>query len=208
MKRILCVIMALCMLFVFSVISYGEEMSATEDDQIEHTKDSAIPDARPEYDAINNINITFYIIGGKAYISYIVSSAEKGINISVQLFEGLVFHKEIGAVHKNYSDDKYISGQCVVPVNESGYYFVKVNVVSGEDDAVTKVSYNYDSKIFMGDVDANGIITAADARKILRYSARLEDYSETVFRLGDVDVNGVVTAADARIVLRFAAKLI
>lgn len=59
----------------------------------------------------------------------------------------------------------------------------------------------------LGDVDGDGLVTAADARLILRRSARLIDFTDEQDWLADVDDDGNVTAADARIVLRVSAKL-
>ncbi|MBR5233380.1 MAG: hypothetical protein IKW03_04135 [Clostridia bacterium] len=59
-----------------------------------------------------------------------------------------------------------------------------------------------------GDANEDGVIRANDARLILRFSARLENYTITQRKICDIDNNGLVTAADARIALRLAAKLI
>lgn len=62
----------------------------------------------------------------------------------------------------------------------------------------------------LGDVNLDGKITAADARLVLRISARLEEYPDVgsvVFKNADVNGDGVITAADARIILRVSAGL-
>ena len=61
--------------------------------------------------------------------------------------------------------------------------------------------------IVMGDTEADGKITAADARKILRISARLESPDDLTRAAADIDSNDKITAAEARAVLRFAARL-
>ena len=61
--------------------------------------------------------------------------------------------------------------------------------------------------IIKGDTEADGKITAKDARKILRISARLESPDEVTRSAADIDSNSKVTAAEARAVLRYAAKL-
>ncbi len=58
-----------------------------------------------------------------------------------------------------------------------------------------------------GDVDGNGTITAADARKALRCSAGLENLSEKQRIAADINEDGKITAADARTILRKASKL-
>ncbi len=58
-----------------------------------------------------------------------------------------------------------------------------------------------------GDVNDDGKITASDARKTLRASAKLEELTEEQLKIADVDLNGRVSAADARLILRVSAKL-
>lgn len=61
--------------------------------------------------------------------------------------------------------------------------------------------------IILGDVNADGKVTAADARVTLRVSAKLDTISDVVMLAADIDGNGKITAADARKVLRASAKL-
>lgn len=58
-----------------------------------------------------------------------------------------------------------------------------------------------------GDTDANGTISADDARFALRLAVKLETASETQTILCDADEDGAVTAADARKILRAAVQL-
>ncbi|MBQ8209965.1 MAG: dockerin type I repeat-containing protein [Clostridia bacterium] len=59
----------------------------------------------------------------------------------------------------------------------------------------------------LGDVNADGEITAADARLILRNSAELEVLSAEQKAVADINSDGDVTASDARIALRISAEL-
>ena len=61
----------------------------------------------------------------------------------------------------------------------------------------------------LGDANLDGQITAADARIILRISAKLDNLEDKNITVEVIDVNfdGTVTASDARTVLRVAAKL-
>ena len=61
--------------------------------------------------------------------------------------------------------------------------------------------------IVYGDINGDGKITAADARLVLRISAKLEKATDIQFKLADYNNDGKVTAADARLVLRKSAKL-
>ena len=58
-----------------------------------------------------------------------------------------------------------------------------------------------------GDINNDGKITAADARLVLRISAKLDTASDAQFKAADYNGDGKVTAADARLVLRKSAKL-
>ena len=59
----------------------------------------------------------------------------------------------------------------------------------------------------MGDVDNDGKITAADARIVLRFSARIGELGEQEQAAADVNNDGKVTATDARYILRCSAHL-
>lgn len=59
----------------------------------------------------------------------------------------------------------------------------------------------------VGDADANGKVDAADARIILRFAAKLDNYKGTLINVLDLNDDEKVDAADARIVLRCAARL-
>ncbi|MBQ9879488.1 MAG: dockerin type I repeat-containing protein [Clostridia bacterium] len=61
--------------------------------------------------------------------------------------------------------------------------------------------------ILLGDVDSDGVVTATDARQILRCSAKLTDLDEIGRLAADLDGDNQITATDARAVLRVSAKL-
>lgn len=61
--------------------------------------------------------------------------------------------------------------------------------------------------VLKGDIDGNGKITASDARKVLRFAASLDPYTDKQVLLADIDGNGRITASDARSILRCAANL-
>lgn len=64
-----------------------------------------------------------------------------------------------------------------------------------------------DMDLVLGDVDADGKISASDARFALRASVGLETLNETEILFADVDYNGIITAADARLILRASVGL-
>jgi hypothetical protein len=59
----------------------------------------------------------------------------------------------------------------------------------------------------LGDVDGDGKLTAADARRILRRAAKLTVFTMEEEKRADVDYDGKITAKDARKVLRVVAQL-
>ncbi len=59
----------------------------------------------------------------------------------------------------------------------------------------------------IGDVDNNQKITASDARKVLRHSAKLELLADDVLDRADVNFDEKINASDARMILRVSAKL-
>ncbi len=62
-------------------------------------------------------------------------------------------------------------------------------------------------EVYLGDVNFDKLITAVDARKVLRASAELDKLTDAQFKVADVDFDGVITAKDARIILRVSAEL-
>lgn len=58
-----------------------------------------------------------------------------------------------------------------------------------------------------GDMNADGYVTAADARACLRMAARLENTYFISIRTGDLNGDGKLTPADARLLLRAVARL-
>ncbi len=206
MKQFFCIILSFLMLIGTSVYSSAETISDIPDEYSSETKEEAVS----PFKDINNISLTFYIINGKAYVSYLVSAKTKGITVNVSLKKetfGIIW-VNAGEEHTNHSDKNYISGSYSAPVNDNGTYCINLEMKVNGETAITSAVYEYDKTKIYGDAVNDGIIRADDARLILRYSARLERYTEMQKIMCDIDNNGTITAADARIVLRLAAKLI
>lgn len=72
---------------------------------------------------------------------------------------------------------------------------------------ITQKTIKIPAKWIPGDVDGDGKVTAADARKALRASAKLTTLSPAEFMRADYESDGKVTAADARTILRVSANL-
>ena len=58
-----------------------------------------------------------------------------------------------------------------------------------------------------GDINNDGKITAADARLLLRHTAKLESLDSETLKYSDANKDGRISAADARLLLRVSAKL-
>ena len=63
------------------------------------------------------------------------------------------------------------------------------------------------SERLLGDINNDGKITAADARLLLRYTAKLESLDSETLKYSDANKDGRISAADARLLLRVSAKL-
>jgi len=62
--------------------------------------------------------------------------------------------------------------------------------------------------VVQGDLNGDGLVSAADARLALRISAKLEEKATAAQKAaGDIDGDGTVIALDARTILRVAARL-
>ncbi len=91
--------------------------------------------------------------------------------------------------------------------------FTNKNNISIDDSAIITngLKFNFGdteySIIVKGDVNADGKISAADARAILRIAAKLESPDDVTKESADIDSDGKVTSKEARSVLRFAARL-
>ena len=60
---------------------------------------------------------------------------------------------------------------------------------------------------YYGDIDMDGNVSASDARKVLRHSAKIQLLDDSLFVRADVNLDEKITASDARLILRVAAKL-
>ncbi len=68
-------------------------------------------------------------------------------------------------------------------------------------------SFSAFAAVTVGDVDANGSITAGDARLALRAAVHIESFTGAQFNRADADADGRITASDARLILRAAVQL-
>lgn len=201
MKKFVCLFLILTLIFSACVSANAKEPASDEP-----TTSNKIP----QLSHTQNISITFFVSDGKAYVSYFCASNKNDISVRV-LFEKKtlgIFWVNIGEEKQETTDKKYLSGSCSVPVDGNGEYRVTVDFDSAGEKMRKTAVYEYDEKILLGDANSDGVIRANDTRLILRFSARLQKYSNEQKKICDIDKNDLITAADARIVLRLSAKLI
>lgn len=77
--------------------------------------------------------------------------------------------------------------------------------ICGKDLGTKPVDPDVDFEL--GDLNADGKVTAADARVTLRIAAKLVTPTAEQMKAADIDGNGKITASDARKILRYSAKL-
>ena len=110
-----------------------------------------------------------------------------------------------------------------VYTEDNGWYFVKVNstgkygYISGEfveilddDDEPTAKPKNDDQdeptiRLSQGDVNGDGLVSAADAALVLRYDAGWTELSDAQLKAADMDGDDQVTDLDAKAILRYVA---
>ena len=217
MKRIISILTVLFLLVICSVGSYAEILI---DDKwlgnmifdyiigSDHTHGSI--GAAPEYTNTNGTTIAFYISDtGKANVTYTISrSADSSVSTTAEIYmeKHLAgpFWQRLNTKWKDTFTEKYHVQSFTVNVNESGLYRVVMHVTSGKDNFSTSASFDYEKGKMLGDVVEDGKINAADARKVLRYAAKLESYSANIEINGDVNRDGKITSADARLILKIA----
>lgn len=121
---------------------------------------------------------------------------------------------------KNVTVDKDKNIITVIPGEANSFTAAQLKAQFGAkielklaDDALipngTKFTFNNVEYtiIIKGDTVADGKITAADARAILRIAAKLDNPDEATFSASDINSDAKVSTAEARNVLRFVAKL-
>lgn len=217
MKRIISIFLIAALLFAFSVGAYAEIV--VDDDWVadllfdyvfgSHTHGSI--GAAPDFTNTNNSSIVFYISGtGKANVTYTISlksSSAVSATAEIYLEKHLIgpFWQRLNTRWKDTFTERYHVQSFTADVEDSGLYRVTMNVTAGKDKFKSTASFEYEKGVLLGDVNSDRRITVADARTVLRYSAKLDGYSYNTEKMGDVNRDGSITSADARLVLKIAA---
>lgn len=97
-------------------------------------------------------------------------------------------------------------------MNHGGVYLLEYNNYANANATlakkkITQKTIKIPAKWAVGDIDGDGEITAKDARKTLRVSAKLDKATAAERMRGDTDGDGEITAKDARATLKKSAKL-
>ncbi len=166
----------------------------------------------PENLSVSSYSIVSGIIYDKIKERY--SSFDQFEVFSVELSDaGTAYSFEGTAVFSIPIPDGFTNSKCkVYSVLPTGTTFECLSKQSDTEVSFIANSaglyyiYN-DNGVHLGDVDSNGQITASDARLILRYSAKLEKFTDTQILSSDINADGKVTASDARLLLRYVAGL-
>ncbi len=171
------------------------------------------PGAKPDYENANSASLSFYIdSNGKATVTYTVAirnnstqTAKAEIFIEKKTFG--IFWQKLDMKYTDSFSERYHVKSFEHTVSDEGTYRAVLRLKVGSDDIELKAESDYKKGYLLGDVNSDGRITAADARLVLRYSARLEGESVNIRRHGDLNNDGNITAYDARLVLNIAAKI-
>ncbi len=111
--------------------------------------------------------------------------------------------------------------ELTVYLKDGDWYFLKVNrsgkygyiykdyvvLENDEPDATPtkKPTEEPAIRLSQGDVNADGLVSAADAALVLRYDAGLIDLSKAKLEAADMDGDGQVTSLDAKAILKYVA---
>lgn len=83
----------------------------------------------------------------------------------------------------------------------------EMNILLVKTDKTGLFAIVEDKTFCKGDVNGDGLVTAADARLALRNSAGIQPLYDKALSAADYNGDSSVTAADARLILRFSARL-
>ena len=94
-------------------------------------------------------------------------------------------------------------------VNRTGRYgYIYAEYITLEDEEATPTKKPTEEpaiRLSQGDVNGDGLVSAADAAMVLRYDAGLMDLSDPQQDAADMDGDGQVTSMDAKAILKYVA---
>lgn len=224
MKRVFVILLTVLLLPVFSPGASAEiivEQDWIDDALVQFIESNnhlsstvgGSPSVEPEYYNTNNASLSFYISDkGKATVTYTVALKDNGVSSAtavVYIEKHLVgpFWQRLNVKWTDSFYERYHVDSVVYRLNDEGTYRAVLQVKAGSDDVKLTAEFEYKKGYLHGDVNKDSRITAADARLVLRYSARLEGDSVDIRKRGDMNGDGKVNANDARLLLRISASL-
>ena len=106
---------------------------------------------------------------------------------------------------------------CILVTLLSSVVFVSATETESESEPASDTETTTEKKekpnklpageFYIGDINNDGYITAADSRLVLKFSSRQTLFTERQCIIADANFNKAVNAQDARLILRIAAKL-
>lgn len=160
---------------------------------------------------INQLTLTFHIASNsKAVISYYVSAKIKTkMTITVDIDKKILgFWRSTGIKYTDYATGFYASGSHTATIEDSGTYRAVIRVSFNEGKGYAEKQFVFNKNLIYGDADNNGVVTATDARFVLRCATRLEKYDKTLLERCDINGDGMLTASDARYILLIALRIL
>ena len=124
----------------------------------------------------------------------VATGLKKGLSLTVYAKDGDWYFLKVDSTGK-YG---YISGEFVDLVDDDDDDPTPKPTEKDDDDEIT-------IRLSLGDVNGDGLVSAADAALILRYDAGRIDLSKAQLTAADMDGDDQVTTADAKAILRYVA---
>lgn len=197
-------------------VSDIEDSATSGMPSVETTTQCSMPTLGAPWNDFQHVSVTFFVsTNSLATVSYhAVAQHSSSIEVTVY-FEKHVFGSIWERVNigtngnklTNRANGYYISGTETVKVSGEGKYRAVVTVKNSYGSADSSNTFTFSKYSTHADVNADGKVTAVDARLALRFSAGVQKYTSDQKNRSDVNCDGSITAADARIILRIAAKL-
>lgn len=176
---------------------------------LESGSSQATVSGKNNYVNIANGSLMFYVSGsGKANVIYTVSlkdSYKKSATVAIYIEKHLFgpFWQRLDTEWSETFSDKYHADNLSCNLKDEGEYRAVMFLYAGTDSCKLVSEFKYEKGYLHGDVNKDNKINAADARLVLRYSAKLESSSDIRTR-GDMNGDGKITASDARMILKLS----
>ncbi len=210
-KKILAIIMSIVMLATFAVPAYALDLGGGSDETTEEDSGFDInnilsSDAMQEIMATEGViditNIVMELVVTFGSMDIQAMGQEKALAFVQNLIN------QVGDVIVDTKTNVEVFADDPIEILDNLFGLNAGELINPDGDEDEVDEDDPDELVFdLGDVDGDGVVTAADARLILRRAAKLISFTADQDWLADVDDDGEVTAADARIVLRVAAGL-